>query len=371
VTGLWFAADTGIWLVFFLSYAGVGVVLAVRRPGNAIGWILLALAWSFVLVNAPVIATTADLSAGTAAPWEETKAWLTGWSGDALFALFFVLTVVFPSGRIPGGGWARVARAALIVSAALVLLAAVAPTIAVNRVGVDVGVSVPNPLAVFPDAAFWGLSSKAGFTLPLVVLMMIGAISVLVRFRRSQGLERQQLRWMMAALAFVPLAIIAGESILLVTGGAASQVAWIPALVAFMLPPLAVGIAVLRYRLYEIDRLISRTIGWAAVTAVLAAVFVAAILVTRAVLAPVTGSSTIAVAGSTLLVAALFQPLRRRVQRLVDRRFNRTRYDAELIVAAFARRLSDEVDLEALRSEILATVSAAVEPSSVSLWLRE
>jgi hypothetical protein len=135
--------------------------------------------------------------------------------------------------------------------------------------------------------------------------------------------------------------------------------------------PVAIGLAVLCYRLYEIDRVISRTISWASVTLILGSLFVAVILVAQALLAPVTQSNELAVAGSTLLVFALFQPIRRRVQRLVDRRFNRARYDAERTVAEFAARLRDEVDLEQLRTEILATVSATVEPSSVSLWLRE
>ena len=146
---------------------------------------------------------------------------------------------------------------------------------------------------------------------------------------------------------------------------------WLPAILAFCLPPVAIGIAVLRYRLYEIDRIISRTISWAAITVILGASFVAAIAVAQALIAPIAGSNALVVAGSTLLVAALFQPIRGRVQRLVDRRFNRTRYDAERTVAAFAGRLRDEVDLDALRVEILATVSAAVEPATVSLWLRD
>jgi hypothetical protein len=141
--------------------------------------------------------------------------------------------------------------------------------------------------------------------------------------------------------------------------------------VSFAFLPVAIGIAILRYRLYEIDRLISRTISYGVLTAIVGGLFVGFILVFQAVLAPVTGSNELAVAGSTLLAAALFQPIRRRVQRLVDRRFNRSRYDAERTVAAFAARLADEVDLEQLRAEILATVIATVEPSSVSLWLRD
>ncbi|MGH2465172.1 MAG: hypothetical protein ACRDGI_06910, partial [Candidatus Limnocylindrales bacterium] len=135
--------------------------------------------------------------------------------------------------------------------------------------------------------------------------------------------------------------------------------------------PVAIGIAVLRYRLYEIDRLISRTISWALVSALIALLFVGFILAMQAALTPLTESNDLAVAGSTLLVATLFVPIRRRVQRFVDRRFNRSRYDAERTIAAFAARLRDEVDVEALRAEILATVTKAVEPTSVALWLRD
>ena len=126
----------------------------------------------------------------------------------------------------------------------------------------------------------------------------------------------------------------------------------------------------MRYRLYEIDRIVSRTISWALLTVILGATFILVVLVLQTVVAPITGSSELAVAGSTLLVAALFQPIRRRVQHVVDRRFNRTRYDAESTVSAFAARLRDEVDLERLRAEVLATATQTVEPSAVALWLR-
>ncbi len=192
-----------------------------------------------------------------------------------------------------------------------------------------------------------------------------------VRLRRARGVERAQLRWLVWSMAFIVVGFIVGlvgDSIFVNGLGGA---VWLPAIVAFCLPPVAIGIAILRYRLYEIDRIISRTISYGVVTLVLASLFVIVVLAAQAVLGPLTGSSTIAVAGSTLLVATLFQPIRRRVQRLVDRRFNRNRYDADRTVAAFAGRLRDEVDLEALRAEILATVSEAVEPSAVSLWLRE
>ncbi len=146
---------------------------------------------------------------------------------------------------------------------------------------------------------------------------------------------------------------------------------WFVAIGSLAVLPVAIGVAILRYWLYEIDRLINRTISWAVVTALIVGLFAGFILAFQAMLVPLTRSNELSVAGSTLVAFGLFQPIRRRVQRLVDRRFNRTRCDAERMVAAFAGRLRDEVDLEQLRAEILSTVSAAVEPRSVSLWLRE
>jgi hypothetical protein len=148
---------------------------------------------------------------------------------------------------------------------------------------------------------------------------------------------------------------------------------WFVAIGSLAVLPVAIGVAILRYwqRLYEIDRLVNRTISWAVVTALIVGLFAGFILAFQAMLVPLTRSNELSVAGSTLVAFGLFQPIRRRVQRLVDRRFNRTRCDAERMVAAFAGRLRDEVDLEQLRAEILSTVSAAVEPRSVSLWLRE
>ena len=249
------------------------------------------------------------------------------------------------------------------------MLSAFAPTISINIPSSSSGVTVANPLAVFPEWPGWIVLSAGP---PITLLFTAaGVASMFVRLRRAQGVERAQLRWLVWSMAFIVVGFIVGLVGDLVFVNGLGGAVWLPAIVAFCLPPVAIGIAILRYRLYEIDRIISRTISYGVITLVLASVFVVVVLAAQAVLGPLTGSSTIAVAGSTLLVAALFQPIRRRVQRLVDRRFNRTRYDAERIVAAFAKRLGDEVDLEALRSEILATVSAAVEPSSVSVWLRE
>ena len=208
---------------------------------------------------------------------------------------------------------------------------------------------------------------------------MLAVASLLVRYRRGSGIERAQLKWF-AAVATVTgvaaLGSIATNSPSSATGptgalGTVSAVFNVLIYVGLALLPLAIGIAVLRYRLYEIDRLISRTLAYGLVTLALLAVFGGAILLLSALLSPLTGGNTLAVAGSTVLVAALFQPLRRRVQALVDRRFNRSRYDAQEAVAAFTERLRDEVDIDTLQGSLLSIVEATLEPTTSGLWLRE
>ncbi len=264
-----------------------------------------------------------------------------------------------------------------MIAAALVL---------VGGVGAAFSPWIPDPYPVDNPLIVGGVAGAVASFLSNVVatvLVVIGGTlavtSLVVRYRRAAVIERAQIKWFAAVAMVTALGGIANIAAYTASGAAAPMGALgvlntISGFVIYSglaLLPVAIGVAILRYRLYEIDRLVSRTISWALMTLILGGLFVTAILVAQAVLAPFTGSNALAVAGSTLLVFALFAPIRQRVQRLVDRRFNRSRYDAERTVAAFAGRLRDEVDLEQLRSEILSTVSAAVEPSSVSLWLRD
>jgi hypothetical protein len=358
-TGLFEAAPYGL----------VGGFLAIRRPRSSIGWLLLLGAWSFAVSSVTTPASVAQLTSGAMSPLVMAITVVQAWSGSPLIIVLFVITVSFPAGRLPIGRWGQLARFALALVIFLAVLSAFAPTISVNVPSSSSGVTVANPLAVFPEWPGWIVLSAGP---PITLLFTAaGVASMFVRLRRAQGVERAQLRWLVWSMAFIVVGFIVGlvgDSVFVNGLGGA---VWLPAIVAFCLPPVAIGIAILRYRLYEIDRIISRTISYGVITLVLASLFVAVVLAVQAVLGQVTGSSTIAVAGSTLLVAALFAPIRRRVQGLVDRRFNRSRFDAERTVAAFAERLRDEVDLDQLRAEILATVSATVEPSSVSFWLRE
>ena len=191
--------------------------------------------------------------------------------------------------------------------------------------------------------------------------LVLAVGSIVIRLWRAKGLERLQLRWLVASLVLSCVGVL----VAIVSG------LWSLAFLVFTTIPLAIGVAVLRYRLYEIDRLISRTLAYGLVTLALLAVFGGAVLLLSALLSPLTGGNTLAVAGSTLLVAALFQPVRRRVQGIVDRRFNRSRYDAQAAVAAFSARLRDEVDLDTLQGSLLTIVEANLEPTTVSMWLRE
>ena len=373
LAGVLVASRSGFGLLWFVPYAAVGIVLIVRRPGMSIGWLLFAIGWLLVVQVMPVDATAEQFSAGTV-PWPQlVLAFMAGGPlGVAAMILIAYLAMVFPSGRLPGGRWGRVARVMLAAVSLLVALMSLGPTINVNLIGAPNGANVRNPLAVAPDAAIWSVLAPSLAFVLIIGLLICGAVSLVVRSRRARGVERQQLSWVVAAMSFVGVAIIGGLVIGSIVPRALDDgIAWIPSIVAFATVPVSVGIAVLRYRLYEIDRIVSRTIGWAAISAVLLAVFVAVVLVTQTALSSVTSSNTLAVAVSTLAVAALFQPLRRRVQGRVDKRFNRAHYDAERTVAAFSDRLRDEVDLDQLSAETAATVARTVQPASVLLWLRE
>ena len=200
---------------------------------------------------------------------------------------------------------------------------------------------------------------------PFALLLALAAVTV--RVRRAGGVERAQLKWFVAANVAV------GAFLTLSLAGVARPnptIFDVLASCSLSLPPIAVGVAILRYRLYDIDRLISRGVSWAILSGLLLAIYAGAVLLLQGVLGGATQGETVAVAGSTLLAAALFQPLRRSVQSVVDRRFNRARYDAERTAAAFAERLRDQVDLSSLSGDIAGVVDVALRPSRIDIWLR-
>lgn len=371
LVGLVSVTEDPIWGLWYLTYLSAGTVLVIRRPANPVGWLLLLIMVGFTGTTDLSAAQVAAMETRTAPPLDAFRIWLGAMSGVCVFAGFGALAMVLPTGRLPTGRWRTVAIGLLAVNALLAILTAVAPRISVT---VDAGARtlfVPNPLALAPESAFWRVIPDADIAfLPVLVILAVGVASIIVRHRRATGLLRLQLRWLVAALTFTVSAVAAGFLIIAVGGEAVGWFAWLPATAAFVTIPLAIMIAVLRYRLLEIDRIVSRTIGWTVATAVLAALFVAGTLLLQTLLAGLTQGDTIAVAASTLAAAALFQPVRSRVQRAVDRRFDRSRYDRDLVAGAFGRRLRDELDLAMLRATLVETSDAVVRPVSSALWLR-
>jgi hypothetical protein len=357
-----------------LPFAIVGSVLVLRRAGDPIGWLLGAAGALFQLGFLLAAYAYTSLEASAASPAGAVAAWfLSSVYATALFGLVLSAVVRFPDGRPPG----RVFDILLWVSVACVVITVIAGALANRPIGVPrplVGQLAGDPTHVIPNP--FALEGSLGDLMRLVgsamirifpVLALIAASALVVRFRRSRGVEREQLRWLMYTAAITVGLILIG---FLSPGGAAADVAQAASLVGIGLLPIAIGIAVTRYRLYDIDVLIRRTLIYAAVSAVLLAIYVGGVGLLQAMLAPLTAGSGVAVAISTLAVVALFQPVRRRIQAAVDRRFYRAKYDSERTLDAFAARLRDQVDLAALQGELLGAVNDTVQPASASVWLR-
>ena len=344
--------------------ATVGAVLASRLPRNPIGWLLLV---SGAVLGFSFVATTPGVTGLPGGIWLLWLGNLT-WYPAVVF-VGVLLPLLYPTGHLPSPRWRAVVVVAIVTMTLALINTAFSPF---SPGSAPPGVS--NPLAVSGSlASVLSLMSSAGI-LAAVVCFPLAAASLVVRYRRAAGVERAQLRWFAAVAALIGLSFAVALMTNSATSGllaVVSNAAWLLLFVGLALLPVAIGIAILRYRLYEIDRLISRSIGWGVLTVILGAVFVGLVLGLQTLLAPFTGSNELAVAGSTLLVFSLFQPVRRRVQGIVDRRFNRARYDAQAAVDAFTVRLRDEVDLEILQGSLLRLVEATLEPKASGLWLRD
>jgi MFS family permease len=354
-----------------VPYAAVGSILVIRRPRNVIGWVLLGMGWTFAVSFLPIDATAHELQARTASPLQMAIAWLTDWTVALTFALFALLAFSFPTGRLAQGGWRRFALIVLVLIWGSVIVSAFWPVLTVvPNDGVDT-VEIPNPVGFLPRRILGVDLASQSMGIAVLPLVLVASIAAIVgRYAGARDLERLQLRWLVAAFGAIAVAIPVGLAIVAVFD-AGGEVAWVPASVAFMLPPIAIGIAVTRYRLYEIDRLVSRGLSWALLSGLLVAVYAGAVILLQTLLGDLIQGQTVAVVGSTLLAAALFQPLRRRVQTVVDHRFNRARYDAERTATAFAERLRDEVDLASLNNDFAGVVDTALHPSAIGLWIRQ
>jgi hypothetical protein len=334
-----------------VGFGVVGAVLASRVPGNPVGWLCLGLA---VAAWSSAVAGELD-SQLPAASWPLEYINREGWPLAAGLAGLTVL--LFPTGRPPSPRWRWLLRGIVLCCA----------------VTVATGVFMPADRGDVPSSAPWATTGTVGEVVLLIhdgalfvlaVAWFLAAASVGFRYLRAEWVERQQLRWLL-------LAVLLNLGMLVVVPLVPEVVASAYQGVVVTLVPVAIGIAVLRYRLYEIDRIISRSVSYGLLTGALVVLYLVLVALLRPLLEPVTGNSTLAVAGSTLAVAALFNPVRRRLQEVVDRRFDRARYDARRAVDAFAARLRSEVDLGRVSEDLRETVTATVAPERVSVWLRD
>jgi hypothetical protein len=376
VTVLGPASEADLFFVAVVGYAFVGALIADRQPRNPIGWLLLAtgilLAFG-ALVDANLMLDDA--------PARGVSAWLSDWTWFVWLSLAGIfLPLLFPTGRPLSRRWRRV----LWLGVASLVLSVLGSAFQPGPLDVDSAVpEVDNPFGIGGFAAdVWPVMSRAGDVLTGIAFALAAA-SLVVRFRRSRGVERQQLKW----FAYVGLVAAAGLAVAMAQvlfglqpgeDGEAGwldvlgAVGWFTALGAIVLGiPIATGMAILRHRLYDIDVVINRTLVYGGLTATLAAAYLGSVLLLQLALSPLTEDNGLAIAGSTLGVAALFRPARSRIQDLVDRRFYRRKYDAAQTVESFGARLRDEVELDSLSAELRSVVAETMQPAHVSLWLRE
>jgi hypothetical protein len=360
----------------YAPYAAVGGFLASRRPRNIIGWLLIGIGVAFIGTTAPPGLDVERLESGMGTTHDVIYAWAATWAGGASFLLYAALAMTFPSGRLPTGHWRSLALGGLAAGFVVALIPAFFPTLLFSPDGVT-DVAVPNPVGFLPSpsADITPLVQVVVVALPIAILAA-SVVSLLIRYRRTTtqrgagAIERLQIRWLLASVAFVVVSVIVGL-VIFVLSDATVGWAWVPALIAYPTVPLAVGVAVTRYRLFEIDRIVSRTIAYALVTAILFAVFAGVNLALQASLGSILRGSAIGVAISTLVVAALFNPVRVRLQRAVDRRFNRARYDQEAALADFSAGLRDEMDVDRVLAAMRSVAELSVQPTSAVVWRRD
>ncbi len=349
----------------------VGALLVARVPRNPVGW-LLALAG--VLLELMFAGSAYGWAALVRDPGSLPHGEIAAVFASTLFApalgCVVLMLLFFPSGRGLGGRWTWVERAIalLVLALAVIDLFKDAPLELSSPLSQLNGspTFIANPLAL--QGAAGAVIAAVGFiasswTIPIV---LVGPLSLLVRYRRSSELERAQIKWL-ALAGTIALSLLVASSF--VAGGLSDWV-WAGGIIALGLLPVAIAIAIFRYRLYDIDVLIRRTLVYAAVSGVLLAAYVGGVALFESLLAPFTAGNGIAVAISTLAVVALFQPVRRRMQSAVDHRFYRSRYDAARVLDAFSVRLRDEVDLDAVRADLVDAVQRTVQPAHASVWLR-
>ena len=341
----------------------VGAIIVPRiSPQNPIGWLfcLVGLLWAVMHFSAQYAIYTLLAMSGSL-PAGEAAAWMMGWVWVLAGGLTVFLLLLFPDGQLPSRRWRWFAWFSLLVIIVGIISQALAPGSVYYLRGIH------NPLGVEGLPNVGELIQTVMFT-----LVFVSAGSLFVRRLRASGVERQQLKWFTYTSTLAISGVILTYTIADAIGALWLEwVGYAVLVVGFIGIPISMGIAILRYRLYEIDTLINRTLVYGVLTATLVALYFGGIVLLQGVFVALTGErSTLAVVASTLLIAALFNPLRRRVQGFVDRRFYRRKYDARKTLEAFSAKLRDKTDLDALNAELVGVVRETMQPAHVSLWLR-
>lgn len=366
--------DAAFLLFFFplmsLMFVTVGAVVASRRPENPIGWIFCT---AGLLLSAAVLASAYSTYALYVSPGQlpgvEYVTWLAGWVPlPTLFLTATLLFLLFPNGRVLSPEWHFVAGVAVLGY----VMATFGEAFGRERTVTDYEFSIPNPVAIGGVVGDF-LRELVGFGTILLVLSALASVtSSLARWVRVRGQERQQLKWFAYAAA-----VMVGGFLLAFTIGTSLELMWdlgtLVGIVGFAFLPLATAIAVLKYRLYDIDRIINRTLVYGILTGCLALIYLGGVTASQSIFRTFTSQQELpqlAIVVSTLVIAALFNPLRRRIQGFIDRRFYRSKYDAAKTLAAFNDRLREETDLDTLGQDLMGVVRGAMQPAHVSLWLR-
>jgi len=347
-----------------LTWASIGATLVVRRPENAVGWLMVLIGVGYSLSQLTVSLTFAFAAEGTAEG--DRLAQIAGWV-TVLLQLVAILQIaigfLFPTGRAQSIGWGQFMRVFWVFSLVFIVTGLTQPG------PLQLIPSVDNPFGFGPDLRD-GRPIAPILALTTVIIIASLGVSMVSRYRSAGRVERQQMKWFVLSLGLAAIALGAAtwESVFMdgpVSGNVLTAYAFAGALV-----PVAIGIAILRYHLYDIERLISRSLGYGVVTGLLAAVFAVTAIGLSALLGTLAQGESLAVAAATLLVVGLFGPLRRRAQSVIDRRFDRARYDASLTVQSLTARLRDDVDIDRLEADVLGVVDQTFHPAFAGLWLR-
>jgi hypothetical protein len=351
--------------VMTVTYSTVGAIIVSRRPENSIGWLLCAFGFliaagqfSGLYAFKALVARPGSLPAG------EVAAWFAAWLAGPAWGVFPYLLLLFPNGNLLTRRW----RPLLWANGILIALSIVVGALYSGPIGFG---AVRNPIGIEAAEDVLTVVGDSGFYL-YTSLMLLSVVCVYLRFRRAGGTERQQIKWLAYAAALLGCLALVDTVVELLFG---SFAVWFDLLVvgALLCLPISIGVAVLRYRLYDIDTLINRTLVYGSLTLMLALVYFGGVTATQALLRTLTDQQELpqlVIVASTLVIAALFNPFRRRIQSLIDRSFYRKKYDAAKTLEGFSMKLRDETDLEALSDDLVGVVRETMQPAHDSLWLR-